>query len=237
MRSRPIRPKSPSNPGRGIREIEWRGEKLPEGTVNLFGKKRRFSQFVTACRKVNGKTVHSGPFDDAAVRVTGTIVEVSDSGWKVEDKAGRVAITFSEMPVPEKLREGHEVTVYGIARGSEGSDSRDIDAWHVALEPPGVRYEVALRQPDIVVGGTDQIFTVDCVVRNTGRQTLKNLTLAVRLAQTASPNDQIETFTIPELKPGQTLPFQIDFEFFNFQYIGKTSVPQIVGSDIVHYEL
>jgi len=73
-------------------------------------------------------------------------------------------------------------------------------------------------------------------VKNTGRQTLRNIEFGVRLMQVESPNNKVQTYTIETLAPGQTANFTIDFELFNYQYIGKTSVPSGQAT-VLSYEL
>jgi hypothetical protein len=52
----------------------------------------------------------------------------------------------------------------------------------------------------------------------------------------ASPNDEYQEYTIEALAPGQVVSFSVPFEFFNFQYIGKTSLPT-GAAKVIGYEL
>ena len=233
----------PNEPNAAVEEdlthsrTTFRGERLPVDTVNYFGKMTTLRRFLKACRKANARSLQSGRYDGKAVRFTGTLVLADQDYWVLEGHKGRGSALFLEMARPDKFKAGHVVTVYGIGIHSDEHDLTAISAWHTVLEPPGLRYQVAMVPPNIINGGSYQTFTVNCIVNNTGSQVIRNITLAVRLKQIDSPNDVTKEYRVGTLRQGQVSQFQLHFDFYNFVYIGKPSVPFIESTEIVEYEI
>ncbi len=229
--------------------VDKEGQPLPYGKVNLLGNKMDFRQFMAKCQVRSGKAIKTGAFDWQGVRITGPItkiIEGEEGGWQVLTKINPVTKQWDE-PVTISLAEiggnegaessgyrvGNMVCVHGIiVSGATGG----VSAWHAELLPPGLKWETKLRTPPQIVAGTTQTYWVDCVVKNTGAQPLRNIDFSVRLKQVDSPNDEVETYTIPGLAPGESTSFTIDFDWYNFQVLGKTSIP-IGAAKVTAYDL
>jgi TPR repeat protein len=131
------------------------------------------------------------------------------------------------------LRKDMAVRVYGpLVRSPPGLA---IQALVAELVPPEFEWHYKLVKPKGVSGGSDQSFTVEGSVTNTGPQMIKSLDAAVRMYQISSPNDGSTKLTIENLGPGQTQEFSVTFTMHNYQMIGATSIPK-VSVEVTDYQ-
>jgi hypothetical protein len=80
--------------------------------------------------------------------------------------------------------------------------------------------------PHAAVAGKDQTWDVVTSVKNKGKQPIRNVRFTVRCYQLQSPNDFSKDFTVASISPGDTVTVKTDFSMFNFQFIGRTSIPK-----------
>lgn len=139
---------------------------------------------------------------------------------KVQGRKNETVILSYDHLGAVKLREDVRITVYGPI--DEGGY---IDVWLMDVAPPGLQWACQLRNPGQIVAGQDQTFVVDVVIKNTGQQAFASVSGAVRLWQRESPNDVVEEIKIERLLPGESRTIEVPITIFNYQFIGKTSLP------------
>lgn len=195
-------------------------------TYEYLGKKMTPTQVRTSAKKYNASLLAK-----PNANVIGKLVQAEGSWLQDETGAAGIVVSTPNKPpttIPLQLsrfadlqmRSGLNLKVYGIL-GKEG-----IDAWFLDLAPPGLQWASQLQNPGMIVAGARQTFHVDIVVKNTGKQPLARVSGVCRLWQQESPNDWTEQLEFENLLPGETRTITVPFEIFNYQYIGKTSLPQ-----------
>lgn len=144
------------------------------------------------------------------------------AGLVVQSPAKKVfALKLDISRFPDlKLRNDLNVTVWGKLQPT------GIEMWIIELAPPGLQWASELQNPGAVIGGSNQTFHVNIAIKNTGKQPFVAVKGVVRLWQIDSPNDWTQEIVVENLLPGQTRTLTVPFEIFNYQYIGKSSVPQ-----------
>lgn len=148
----------------------------------------------------------------------------------VTSRGREISFAVENLPA-SKARDGSQVRLYATL-----ADKRTLKGLLVELEPPAFEWKYQLRDPGSLKAGDSKKFFVDGAVKNTGRQVLRNVKVKCRLYQQNSPNDATGELTFEEIKPGQVQPFTVSVDFFNYQYLGATSVPK-VEMKVTDYEL
>lgn len=198
--------------------------------IDVRGKMLTLSQLKNSAKRLPTKTIET-PKDGVigmSVLLEGT---VSDTGAGIvllveRPNKTQFPVEIDDTNLDEESRQrlskpGRVARVVGLIDGPA-----KVAGYAAELYPPSIQWKHALRMPDRVVAGTDQDFFIDVVVKNTGKQQLRNIQAACRVWQDESPNDDIDALKVGDLAPGQSKNFTLKFNLYNFQYIGKTSVPK-----------
>ncbi|MDB5328395.1 MAG: hypothetical protein JWM57_3964 [Phycisphaerales bacterium] len=196
------------------------GPKTDVADPTLTSRPQRFTARVNATQEDKPKKKKSKK-DKATVEApkaesSGTVDRVSSAGQTL----ATVKVDFSDAKDFKPVG-GRQVEIAGY------NDSENVFHAIMVHQPdPVFKYDGELLKHG-VVAGKEQNWEVKVTVRNTGVQMIKKIELKVRCFQRQSPNDNSTPVTFNNIAPGDTVTSTASFSVYNFQYIGKSSVPSV----------
>lgn len=204
------------------------GDERPSHRIEYRGKQMPREKFMKLAREVSFTQIQKNPkLIGLAVTFEATIEEIGGEGWVVSMKdrkdrhEGNVEVDVERLGEVD-FDEGHVVRLYGIMR-----EEQRLEVCIADLLPPGIQWRYELRKIEGGIrAGQFQRYTIDAIVKNTGKQPVKSIYGLARLYQDNSPNDELQEFELEDLEPGETRQFRVDFRIYNFQQFGATSVPK-----------
>ncbi|MHC4996265.1 MAG: hypothetical protein ACYTGQ_14570 [Planctomycetota bacterium] len=161
----------------------------------------------------------------SVVKIEGRVVDFTRQKWKVQLTARAAAKAEVQLDAsslePEKLEEGYFVVVYGRV-----NEDHRLTGMVVQAPAPEYEYKFTMKKGG-VAGGGYQTFIVNGLITNKGPQTIKKLQVNVNLSQPSSPNNETKQVILTDLPPGQSVKRTLRFNWYNYEYIGASSMPRL----------
>lgn len=159
---------------------------------------------------------------NAPGRFDGFLTRVSVGRWTVSSGERTLEVDPGTVSTLQ-AKVGRRIELWGRVEAGR------LLAMLAEIPEPRYEYSAKLRRQDVVAGQA-QSWTVDVSVVNRGEQPIKAVTLDIRCAQQQSPNSERELVTLRDIPAGGKRETTVEFEFYNYQYIGLTSLPKVEAS-------
>jgi TPR repeat protein len=122
-----------------------------------------------------------------------------------------------------RVKDGMPCTLWGTL-----TEKKDLQALMIKLTPPSIKFDYQLGDTAGVAAGRTNKYTIEGIIKNTGKTPLKNLKMKLRIYQESSSNEFTKEYTIPDtIPPGATMKFAIDAASYNDGRSSAVSKPKV----------
>jgi TPR repeat protein len=167
------------------------------------------------------------------VMLEGRVIDLGEKDCRLAGPLkGRIAWQFKVNTGELKgatLRKDMAVRVYGpLVHSPPGLAIRALVG---ELVPPEFEWHYKLIKPKGVTNDSDQAFTIEGTVTNTGPQKIKHMEAVARIAQ-LGVYDGSTKFSLDDLAAGETREFKVTFTILG----GAPSIPKNVSVEVTDYQ-